>query len=87
MLKCARRIWKLTAGLIDPTIGQALKAAGYDVSFEEITQNKPAGWSAEVQITDVTFEDVLIDFDNKYIILPRGCSLDFGGLGKGYLVD
>lgn len=82
----ARKFWQQTDGLVDPTVGRAVIAAGYDVSFELL----PDGISSEqkkVAVTKSSFADVHLDQMRKTVTLPAGMLLDFGGLGKGYLVD
>lgn len=85
LLLAARRMWDVTAGLVDPTVGQAVIAAGYDASFDQLRPESPARPSAPVQT--VTLADVRIDRAGKTVTLPAGVMLDFGGIGKGYLLD
>ncbi len=71
-----------TAGLFDPTIHDAVVAAGYDRSFEAVapdTASIPAAPKAacggEVRV------------DGTTIALEPGTRLDLGGIGKGYAAD
>jgi thiamine biosynthesis lipoprotein len=75
--------WRETDGLFDPTILPALVAAGYDRSFDQ-----GPGPSAE-QPPDATFtcNDIVVDRDALRVMLPEGCSLDLGGIGKGRAAD
>ena len=72
-------------GLFDPTIRDALEAAGYDRSIERIEAEGPGparptkpggGWTG-----------IRVDRANRTVTLPPGVRLDFGGIGKGLLVD
>jgi thiamine biosynthesis lipoprotein len=69
-----------TDGLFDPTIHDAVVAAGYDRSFDELPADGPgnplpAHRAGEVLVTGRTIE------------LSGGTRLDLGGIGKGYAVD
>jgi thiamine biosynthesis lipoprotein len=69
-----------TGGRFDPTVHDALVAAGYDRTFEAVAPDGPADAAAarcggRVRITGSTIE------------LEPGTRLDFGGIGKGYTVD
>jgi len=73
-----------TGGLFDPTVHDALVAAGYDRSFEDV----PASGSS-------TAHDPLsggacggrVRIDGSSIELDPGTRLDLGGIGKGYAAD
>ncbi|HTE85611.1 MAG TPA: FAD:protein FMN transferase [Dehalococcoidia bacterium] len=76
---------RTTLGLFDPTILDALVAAGYDRSFELLPPDRmgtptPPGsgpdWSA-----------IALDAATRTILLPMGCSIDLGGIGKGLTLD
>jgi thiamine biosynthesis lipoprotein len=70
-----------TGGAFDPTILDALEAAGYSRSFElgplAIGQPVPAGRWREVQTIPGA----------SAVWLPPGVRLDLGGIGKGLAVD
>jgi thiamine biosynthesis lipoprotein len=72
-----------TGGRFDPTIHDALVAAGYDRSFESMASEGPAD-SAEASPCR---GGVTIDETAGTIELEDGARLDFGGIGKGYAVD
>ncbi len=87
LLTDAQAIWKITDGLIDPTIGQAVIAAGYDASFELLPLADGGFERQKNEFPRATFQDVYIDTKRRAVTLPIGVTLDFGGLGKGYLLD
>jgi thiamine biosynthesis lipoprotein len=68
-----------TGGRFDPTVHDALVAAGYDRSFDDLQAGGacsppvPAGGAVRVQ--------------GRRIELEPGVRLDLGGIGKGYAVD
>jgi thiamine biosynthesis lipoprotein len=69
-----------TGGLFDPTVHDALVAAGYDRTFDDIAANGAAVMPAphcggEVRVNGTTIE------------LEPGTHIDLGGIGKGYAVD
>jgi len=69
-----------TCGRFDPTVHDALVAAGYDRSFEGVPRNgtgivagAPCGGAVAI--------------DGDTIHLAPGVKLDLGGIGKGYAVE
>lgn len=76
---------RMTDGLVDPTLGAHLRAAGYDRTFAlvrardrwQITKPpRPAAW------TDVVVDDALLT-----IAVPRGLELDLGATAKALAAD
>jgi thiamine biosynthesis lipoprotein len=68
-----------TQGLFDPTVHDALVAAGYDRTFAEIDETPPpAGTSPAGGGVHV---------DGTHIALDSGVHLDLGGIGKGYAAE
>ena len=71
-----------TAGRFDPTVHDALVAAGYDRTFAEVAPDgpsAPAGGPCRGTVN--------VDREHGTIALGPGVHLDFGGIGKGYAVD
>lgn len=66
-----------TDGRFDPTVHDAVVAAGYDRSFEQVPEE-----GTTVIVGAVTGGSVLID--GPRIELAPGTRLDLGGIGKGY---
>jgi thiamine biosynthesis lipoprotein len=85
-IDAAQRAARLTDGAVDPTIGQAIRVAGYDDDFARIagTDRGPVklrawrvpGWKA-------------IGFDrrSRVVLLPEGVELDLGSTGKALAAD
>jgi thiamine biosynthesis lipoprotein len=68
-----------TAGRFDPTILPALVAAGYDRSYELLTEHERApleGWHAGARID--------LDLAGGRARIERGAAVDLGGIGKGF---
>ncbi len=68
-----------TGGLFDPTILPVLEAAGYDRSFELLTDREAVvveGWHAGAHID--------VDRSSGRARVERGAAVDLGGIGKGF---
>jgi thiamine biosynthesis lipoprotein len=75
-----------TDGVFDPTILNALVAAGYDRTFEDVPPQR--GTPAHVPSGHrPAWRDVRLDAASSTIFLPKGVGLDLGGIGKGWTVD
>jgi thiamine biosynthesis lipoprotein len=79
----ALRAARLTDGDVDPTVGAAMSAVGYDRDFEHIVPNGPPlaltvrtvpGWR-EVQL------------DGRSLTMPAGVQLDLGATAKAWAAD
>ena len=76
--------WHQTDGWFDPTVLDALEAAGYDRSHEEVVgRSLPARPAREVPGP----EAIGLDARLGEIVLPPGVHLDLGGIGKGHTAD
>ncbi len=74
-----------TGGVYDPTILDALEAAGYDRSFEQVTDDaRPA---APVAPRSVGWQDIQLDVAARRVTLPVGVRIDLGGIAKGWAAD
>lgn len=73
--------WLATNGRFDPTVFDALLAAGYDrdraLGHGPITRGAPAPGCTGIEI----------DAEAGTLRLPPGVGLDLGGIGKGWAVD
>lgn len=88
LIELAVKGWALTAGRFDPTVLDALEAAGYDRSFEtidDVTSNRcerpPQPQAAP------GCHDIRTDTETGWVRLPRGVRIDPGGIGKGLAAD
>jgi FAD:protein FMN transferase len=80
-LAVALRAARETEGLVDPTLGAALEAAGYDRDFASIAPvdespkaGRPGAWRSVLLI-------------GRRVGLPRGLRLDLNGVVKSLAVD
>jgi thiamine biosynthesis lipoprotein len=79
----ALRAARLSDGLVDPTVGSAVRELGYDRDFAAITREGAAtethpapGWHR-----------VLFDPKTAEVLLPRGIELDLGATAKALAAD
>ena len=73
-----------TGGIFDPTVLPLLLEAGYDRSFEALSQRS----ESPVYLTSrYNWEDIHLNTDCSSIFIPAGCAIDLGGIGKGWTVD
>lgn len=84
-LQVAFRAAELTDGLVDPTVGQAVRAMGYDRDFALLDPDGPLpaipdgpapGWWR-----------VRLDAEHRRVVLPRGVLLDLGATAKAWAAD
>jgi thiamine biosynthesis lipoprotein len=72
-----------TGGRFDPTVHEALVAAGYDRTFSEV----PADGPPPAPPTAACGGGVRVNRASATIDLEPGTRLDLGGIAKGYAVD
>lgn len=78
-LACA----EASGGAFDPTIGGRMEARGF-------TRHYQSGASFDSGLAvdpDVTYRDVVVDADQRTVLLRRPLVLDLGGVAKGLAVD
>jgi thiamine biosynthesis lipoprotein len=84
-LRAALHAARITDGLVDPTVGSAVVASGYDADMDEVrarpellpTEAAPVpGWRT-VRIDDAT----------DRVSVPAGCLLDLGATAKAHAAD
>ena len=81
----ALRAAALTDGAVDPTVGQAVRLAGYDTDFDSIaraagplhlTARRIPGWKS-----------VHFDSAGRLVMVPHGVELDLGATAKALAAD
>lgn len=80
----ALRAARLTDGAVDPTIGAALRIAGYDRDFARGLA-EPAGRVAVARVPG--WRAVRIDAATRTVSIPRGVRLDLGATAKALATD
>ena len=77
-----QRAWRDTAGAFDPTLLPNLLDEGYTHSVVDPTRSTtlPDSAKAPGQLSEVTI-------DGNTVVMPKGTTLDAGGIGKGFAAD
>jgi thiamine biosynthesis lipoprotein ApbE len=79
----ALRAAELTDGDVDPTVGAAMSAIGYDRDFERIDRTGPA---AQLTVRTVPgWREVSLD--GRTLTMPAGVQLDLGATAKAWAAD
>jgi thiamine biosynthesis lipoprotein ApbE len=79
----ALRAAELTEGDVDPTVGAAMSAVGYDRDFEQIPRTAPA---APVTMRAVPgWREVRLE--GRTLTMPEGVQLDLGATAKAWAAD
>ncbi len=90
-----------TGGLFDPTVLDALEAAGYDKSMDLIRQrggavsrwprsarsDRTAHTAQSSRSAQYDFRAIVLDEAYHAIHLPKGVRLDLGGIAKGWIAE
>jgi thiamine biosynthesis lipoprotein len=93
LLTCAIAGWEASYGLFDPTILEDLEQAGYDRTFDEITDKITASVGpndapgARRARLGRTTSGIKLDFEAGQARLTDGLGFDPGGIGKGLAAD
>ena len=72
-----------TDGVVDPTVGRALRLLGYDRDFASIGDGPPVAEFAEMRGWRV----VRMDRDRSLVSVPAGVQLDLGATAKALAAD
>jgi FAD:protein FMN transferase len=82
----ALRAARLTDGDVDPTVGQALLALGYDRDYEEL--GSPQARARSISIVPVAgWRSIEVDEAEPMIRVPRGVLMDLGATAKALAAD
>jgi thiamine biosynthesis lipoprotein len=82
VLTAALAAAQITDGLVDPTMGRAIKAAGYDQWAQQQTLTEPA-----VHTGRWTGIGIRPGQREAAVLLPADTALDLGSVAKGWLAD
>jgi len=80
----ALRAAELTDGDVDPTVGAAMSAVGYDRDFEQIQHTGPAAQPVTVR-TIPGWRQVRLE--GRTLTMPEGVQLDLGATAKAWAAD
>jgi thiamine biosynthesis lipoprotein len=84
VVEAALRVSEATDGLVDPTVGPALDALGYDRDFRLVAGSGPR---AVRLVPAAGWRRVLVDRRDGTIRIPRGAELDLGAVAKAFSAD
>jgi thiamine biosynthesis lipoprotein len=76
---------RATGGLVDPTVGSALKGLGYDRDFDVVVTASPKPTFRLVPASG--WESVRLDRSRRHISLGRNAELDLGATAKAFSAD
>jgi FAD:protein FMN transferase len=83
-LHIAYSVAERTHGAVDPTVGTAMEALGYDRDFEQI-ETRPI---EKAELGPVPgFRHLHLDHHRKAARIPKGVHLDLGSSAKAFLAD
>jgi thiamine biosynthesis lipoprotein len=84
-IEAALRGARLTDGAVDPTVGHALRLAGYDTDFASVP---PSGEPLRLVAEAVPgWRAVRFDAATRTVCVPRGVELDLGATAKALTAD
>jgi len=84
-IAAGQRAAELTGGAVDPTVGRAMRAIGYDADFDRV--RNPAG-PIELRLEPIPgWRSVDLSKDRLVVRVRRGVELDLGSTGKGLASD
>jgi thiamine biosynthesis lipoprotein len=84
-IEVALRAAVVTDGLVDPTIGTALRLLGYDRDFELVAPSGPPLQVHGVRVPG--WEKIELDVDAGTVRVPTGVELDLGATAKALCAD
>jgi thiamine biosynthesis lipoprotein ApbE len=85
LLSAALQAAEATEGDVDPTVGTALAAAGYDRDFGQVA---PSGPPAALTLRRLpSWRDVALDARRRKLTVTAGVALDLGATAKAWQAD
>jgi thiamine biosynthesis lipoprotein len=76
---------ELTGGAVDPTVGKAIKLAGYDADFAQVIKD---GGPLRVRATRVPgWQAIRFEAATRRVWIPRGVEIDLGATAKALASD
>jgi thiamine biosynthesis lipoprotein len=84
-LEVALAAARTTDGLVDPTIGRALRVLGYDRDFASVAAD---GASLRVRVERTAgWRAIDVDFAGRRVRVPRGVEIDLGATAKAFAAN
>lgn len=85
-IAAALRVAEATDGDVDPTVGRALRVAGYDRDFAELADTGSPGWTASA-VPAPGWRGVQLDRETRMVQTQPGVELDLGASAKALAAD
>jgi thiamine biosynthesis lipoprotein len=85
-LAAALRVARMTDGLVDPTIGRAMRLAGYDRTFSRLELRSPPRAVTRF-VPAGRWHEIALDPDHRTVRVPAGVELDLGASAKALGAD
>ena len=85
-IEVALRVARATRALVDPTVGGAMRAIGYDRDFALVTRKKRTRRSAAAAEVG-GWREIRMDRRARTVQLPSGVELDLGATAKALAAD
>jgi FAD:protein FMN transferase len=85
VLSVARHAAERTGGAVDPTVGNAIAALGYDADLDEVRARRTNPPEALGRV--VGYQHVQLDPRRRTVRIPRGVRLDLGSTAKAWAAD
>jgi thiamine biosynthesis lipoprotein len=83
----ALRAARVTDGLVDPTVGEAMLRIGYDRDFSEIAADGPVLPPKPPWVTTAAWRRIELRPERREIRIPHGVRLDLGSTAKALAAD
>ncbi|HXI80875.1 MAG TPA: FAD:protein FMN transferase [Verrucomicrobiae bacterium] len=84
-IAAALRAARVTGGAVDPTVGRAMRAIGYDTDFSLVASD---GGPIELRLEPIPgWAAVELSVARREVRIRRGVELDLGSTGKGLAAD
>ena len=85
LIAAALRGAGLTSGAVDPTVGSAIKLAGYNADFAEVPAD---GMAIDLVVSRVPgWQTIVFNEGSRTIKVPRGVEIDLGATAKALTSD
>lgn len=85
LLEVGCAVAALTAGTVDPTVGSALVALGYDRDFDEVRRREPVD-PADI-VPAPGWWRIALDPARRSVCVPDGVHIDLGATAKAFAAD
>jgi len=77
---------RMSDGLVDPTLGAHIRAAGYDRTFA-LVRDRDSWRVGPSPARGPAWEDVELDDEQRLLLVPDGVELDLGATAKAWAAD